>query len=286
MNYYELCKDYLINEVGVSEETLKSYEKDWETQHEFVKQEVCTIDDVLKRALHHARWGSSWIMSFYNYEKEYCFSGKPRNNIKKDYSALYDFDVKILAKQDPEKLYEKASEYYNEKKNPFRNFIRNTVELSKILVQFNDAKEFFEYVDNSIKDDNINDKLNLINELCVFNFKTAKATDFIKECGYKGFVKPDRFVLAIFPRLKDLTDLYNSIRNSGYGNKEQKVFVSLLKYCDIHGITPYEFDKILYLVVGRQFYKSGKRINTSSEKNIQDFLAFCNRKGYGDKIIL
>ncbi|MBV4421035.1 hypothetical protein [Clostridium tyrobutyricum] len=283
INYYDLCEEYLINCVGVTEDILKAYEKDWKIQREFVKKEVKTIDDVLKRALHHAKWGSSLIMNFYNYEKEYCFSGKMNNGGNKDYSALYDFNVKLLAEQNSEDLYESASNYYNQKKEPFRRFVTNIVELSKIFCKFDNADSFFRYVDKSVKSDSIADKLNMVRQFYVCNFKTAKATDFIKECGYKGFIKPDRFISKIFFQLDDLNKIFKDKSNYyefSKVSKEEKIFISILKYCDYHGIIPYEFDKILFLVVGRQFYKHNIKIRTKPDENVRDFLKYCNDKGY------
>lgn len=283
MNYYDLCKEYLLSTVGVSEEVLKEYEKDWQTQHEFVKREVITIDDVLKRALHHSRWGMPLLINFYEYEKEYCFTGKIKNNKHRDYSGFYDFNVKILAKQDPDDLYEKTSNYYNQEKDPFRKFVTNIVELSRIFSHFDNANSFFKYIDESIKQDRIIEKLNIIKQLYVCNFKTIKAADFIKECGYKGFVNPAKFVSKIFFQLDDLNKIFKDNSNYyefGKVSKKEKIFISILKYCDYHGIIPYEFDKILFLIVYKQFYKHNIKMRTKPDENVRDFLKYCNDKGY------
>jgi hypothetical protein len=79
----------------------------------------------------------------------------------------------------------------------------------------------------------------------IFGFGFALACDFLKENGYKGYLKPDTHINDIC-RALGITEATND-----FG-----VFKDAVAYCETNSLVPYEFDKLLWLIGSGHFYQS------------------------------
>jgi hypothetical protein len=127
------------------------------------------------------------------------------------------------------------------------------------LSQFTSAEEFHEWVGLFDSDDRIRPALPMLLSYEIHGFGFPLACDFLKEIGYTGFGKPDTHLKRIFEGLQ--------ISRS---REDYDVFKAILRIAAHADKTPYEVDKLFWLVGSGNFYRSDLKIGRHGE----DFIAY------------
>lgn len=177
-------------------------------------------------------------------------------DIQKLKTVLFNFDHKAVLKEfktDHQKLFceinkklpvlDGANPRRNTRRSIWPQFCRSTLSGARFLNQFSDTKDYYRWADSLILNDHSSAALPLILSAEIHGFGYALACDFIKESGYTGYGKPDVHVKDILMGLNlcdpDISDYF-----------VQKTLIQLADECDV---TPYAFDKVLYLIGSGRF---------------------------------
>ncbi len=119
------------------------------------------------------------------------------------------------------------------------------------MAQFPAAKEFYEWVDFFNDDDRARPALPLLIHQEVFGVGFALACDFLKELGYTKFAKPDVHLIKIFVGLE--------LCPPGPTPSPSQVFKSIIRVADNVKKTPYDVDKLFWLVGSGNFYLNNNK---------------------------
>ncbi|WP_291808339.1 hypothetical protein [Limnobacter sp.] len=140
-------------------------------------------------------------------------------------------------------------------------YAKAALSAAKFLSDFPTAQSFHDFVQSFYKNHYSRLALPLLLKEELFGFGFALACDFLKESGYKEFVKPD-------------THLNDICRAAGITTAESDfgVFKDVVAYCTEHGLVPYEFDKLIWLVGSGNFYLTNQKLPVNKEYFISTWL--------------
>lgn len=130
---------------------------------------------------------------------------------------------------------------------------------AEFLAQFKDAEDFYAWVDFFDHDERARPALPALLRQEIRGFGFALACDFLKELGYHNFCKPDVHLKHIF------TSLGLSSSDDDYS-----VFKAIVRLSRSAEVTPYDADKVFWLISSGRFYKDGFEIGRHRDK----FIAF------------
>jgi len=141
-------------------------------------------------------------------------------------------------------------------------FARATLSGAQFLSQFADGPEFLAWVQTFDDDARMRAALPLLVSEEIDGFGFALACDFLKELGFVNFAKPDVHVKAIVKGLKLSADTAT----------DYAVFKDVVRIALHCGTTPYDVDKLFWLVGSGRFYDHPLigRIATDRDRFIQD----------------
>jgi hypothetical protein len=144
-------------------------------------------------------------------------------------------------------------------------FARATLSGARFLAQFANGPEFLAWVKTFVDDPRKRDALPLLLSQKIDGFGFALACDFLKELGFLDFAKPDVHVKAIIKGLKLSIDTAN----------DYAVFNAVVRIAAHCGKTPYDVDKLFWLVGSGYFYDHPSigrkgRIATNRSRFIQE----------------
>jgi len=123
-------------------------------------------------------------------------------------------------------------------------FARATLSGAQFLGQFADGPEFVAWIQEFNLDPRKRAALPLLLSQEIDGFGFALACDFLKELGFSNFAKPDVHVKAIIKGLKLSSDAASDYAVF-------KAVVRIAAHCDR---TPYDVDKVFWLVGSGRFY--------------------------------
>lgn len=123
-------------------------------------------------------------------------------------------------------------------------FARATLSGARFLNQFANGAEFLAWVQTFDDDPRKRAALPLLLSQEINGFGFALACDFLKELGFLNFAKPDVHVKAIVKGLKLSSDTAN----------DYAVFKAVVRIAAHSGTTPYDVDKLFWLVGSGYFY--------------------------------
>lgn len=123
-------------------------------------------------------------------------------------------------------------------------FARATLSGARFLGQFANGPEFLAWVQTFDDDPRKRAALPLLLSQEIDGFGFALACDFLKELGFLNFAKPDVHVKAIVKGLKLSSDTAN----------DYAVFKAVVRIAAHCGTTPYDVDKLFWLVGSGRFY--------------------------------
>lgn len=137
-------------------------------------------------------------------------------------------------------------------------YTKSILSCAAFLKSFDSASSFHAFVASFNFNEQSKLALPLLLKEEIFGFGFALACDFLKENGYKEFLKPDTHINDIC-RALGITQA-----TSGFG-----VFKDAIAYCDANALVPYEFDKLLWLIGSGRFYQSKIQAPVNKEKFIR-----------------
>ncbi len=124
-------------------------------------------------------------------------------------------------------------------------YCRTILSSAKFLSQFSSADDFYGWVDFFDADERARPALQMLLSQEVDGFGFALACDFFKGLGYENFSKPDVHVKQIFGAI-------------GLCSKEAgdyEVFKAVARVARNVGVTPYNIDKLFWLIGSGYFYE-------------------------------
>ncbi len=123
-------------------------------------------------------------------------------------------------------------------------YSRTILSSAKFLSQFESADDFYGWVDFFDADERARPALPMLLSQEVDGFGFALACDFLKELGYENFSKPDVHVKEIF----------EGIGLCPHGSSDYEVFKAVARVARNASVTPYNVDKLFWLVGSWYFY--------------------------------
>lgn len=123
-------------------------------------------------------------------------------------------------------------------------YCRTILSGAEFISQFVSAADFFEWVDFFDKDNRARPSLPMLLSHEIFGFGFALGCDFLKEMGYVNFPKPD----------VHLRDIFQGIGLCVKKSDDYTLFKSVIRVSLHAQVTPYNADKIFWLIGSGYFY--------------------------------
>ncbi|HUQ68751.1 MAG TPA: hypothetical protein VM165_04465 [Planctomycetaceae bacterium] len=246
------ARAYLLSFNVLSERTLDEHLLNW--QH--LRQE--TIPDLYRTLLHHAKNRQGMPNSIGDVARlNGIFFGFDPQLVATNYRTHADILDQIAARGVPT-----AGQINPD--NPRSHWViyaKAALSAAHFLRDFRTAQSFHDFVQSFYTNQHSRLALPLLLKEELFGFGFSLACDFLKESGYNGFVKPD-------------THLNDISRAAGIttSEKDYGVFKDVVAYCTEHGLVPYEFDKLIWLVGSGNFYLVNRRLPTSKATFIKAWM--------------
>jgi hypothetical protein len=130
---------------------------------------------------------------------------------------------------------------------------------AKFMVQFESANDFYAWVKLFDSEDRMRRALPLLLQAEIYGFGFALACDFLKDLGFLKFAKPDVHLRKIFTRL----ELCPSSAN------DYQLLEAIVRVADNAGVTPYNADKIFWLIGSGSFYKHKIKVGRRADEFIE-----------------
>jgi hypothetical protein len=124
-------------------------------------------------------------------------------------------------------------------------YCRTIVSAAAFLAQYQTAEEFHSFVDLFDGDDRARPALPMLLSQVIHGLGFALACDFLKEIGYVRFAKPDVHLKRVFTAL-----------GLSQGDDDYSVFRAIGRVAHNAATTPFEVDKLLWLISSGRFYRS------------------------------
>jgi hypothetical protein len=136
-------------------------------------------------------------------------------------------------------------------------FCKTIISGAEFLAQFDDATDFYHWVDIFDRDDRARPALPMLLSYEIDGIGFPLACDFIKDLGYLDFGKPDIHIKKIFVGLK-----------LSQSENDYQVFKAILRVAKSAGVTPYNVDAIFWLIGSGNFYRDGIKVGGQRNKFI------------------
>jgi thermostable 8-oxoguanine DNA glycosylase len=124
-------------------------------------------------------------------------------------------------------------------------YCRTILSSAKFLSQFESANDFYDWVDFFDKDERARAALPMLLDQDIEGFGFALACDFVMGLGYENFSKPDVHIKEIFQELGLCP----------WGTSDYEVFKAVARVARNVGVTPYNVDKLFWLIGSGNFYE-------------------------------
>ena len=134
-------------------------------------------------------------------------------------------------------------------KSLWPRFCKTIVSGAAFLSQFNEASEFYSWVNFFDRDDKARASLPMLLSYEIDGLGFPLACDFLKELGYIKFGKPDVHLKKIFVAL-----------NLAAKEDDYQVFKAIIRVAEHVGVTPYNVDKLFWLIGSGNFYLDGLEV--------------------------
>ena len=124
-------------------------------------------------------------------------------------------------------------------------YCQTVLSAARFLSQFSSADDFYGWVDFFDRDERARPALLMLLDQEVEGFGFALACDFVMGLGYENFSKPDVHIKEIF----------EGIGLCPYGSSDYEVFKAVARVARNAGVTPYNVDKLFWLVSSGSFHE-------------------------------
>jgi hypothetical protein len=141
----------------------------------------------------------------------------------------------------------------------WRRYCRSILSGTRFLSRFSSAEDFYGWVDSFDENERSRPALPLLLAQEIEGFGFALACDFLKERGYENFSKPDVHV----------KDILRALGLSLWEATDYEVFRAVARIARNAGVTPYNVDKLFWLIGSGNFYEDphvGNRGRIGSKK--------------------
>ena len=138
-------------------------------------------------------------------------------------------------------------------------YCRSVLSGASFLSRFSSADDFYGWVDFFDEDERARPALPLLLAQEIDGFGFALACDFLMGLGYENFSKPD----------VHLKDIFQGIGLCPWGSTDYEVFKAVARVARNVGVTPYNVDKLFWLIGSGYFYDDpqiGHRGRTGGRK--------------------
>ena len=164
---------------------------------------------------------------------------------------LFQFDVRKVLEHygtDHQKLLKDITGTFNltineSEKGIWPQWTKNILSGARFLSKFKDYADFDRFVLSFPQDDRARNALPLLLKEEVDGFGIALSCDFLKECGYLFYGKPDVYLKEFFHHA-GLTQTQN----------DYEVMHAINRVADHNGVTAYAVDKVFWLIGSGKFY--------------------------------
>jgi len=263
---YELARDYLpsLKIDGVTPALIEQY-----------------LDPILERPKPETLAGLYLRMleSIQNANMKSGVIGKAIGGVDKLSCILEAFDPKKVIKKygdDSEALLEEivkkvkpAGKIRKCLKGIWPQYCKAILSAAVFLEQFETAEAFYQFAGSFNRDDRARASLPMLLDKEVHGMGFALACDFLKELGYVEFPKPDVHLIQIFKKL----DLCPAEADP------YQVFKAIVRVARHSGVTPYNADKVFWLIGSGRFYNHpeiGEKGKIGSRKD--DFIKYAKKE--------
>lgn len=246
------AREYLLSFNGISTSILDNHLENWR------RLQKDTLNDLYKALLNHAKNRQSMPNTIGDIERlNIVFFNFDPIQVSKNYQTYRDVLHEISCLRiptsgiiDPEN-----------QKSHWVIFSKAALSSANFLSKFETSESFHRFVQSFYVNQFSRVALPLLLKEEIFGFGFALACDFLKECGYNGFIKPDTHFNDIC-RAANITDA-----TTDYG-----VFKDAILYCEQNKMIPYEFDKLIWLVGSGNFYLNNLKISTNKNDFIKHWI--------------
>jgi hypothetical protein len=122
-------------------------------------------------------------------------------------------------------------------------YCRSILSGARFLSRFSSAEDFYGWVDFFDEDERARPALPLLVAQEIEGIGFALACNFLKELGYENFSKPDVHV----------KDIFWALGLSPWGTTDYEVFRAVARVARNAGVTPYNVDKLFWLIGSGNF---------------------------------
>jgi hypothetical protein len=129
-------------------------------------------------------------------------------------------------------------------KSIWPRYCRSVLSGARFLSQFSSADDFHGWVDFFDEDERARPALPLLLAQEIDGFGFALACDFLMGLGYENFSKPDVHV----------KDIFEGVGLCPWGSTDYEVFKAAARVAHNVGVTPYNVDKLFWLIGSGYFY--------------------------------
>ena len=263
---YLLAKEYLaqFKDEGVTTELLEKY-----LRYSEINPRPNTIQEIYKRILESAQ----------NANMKSGVIGGAIGGIDKLSVVLCSFQPKAVINKyrsgweqildDIEKHLKPRGKMRRNPNSIWPHYCKTILSAAVFISQFVTADDFYRWVDFFDQDERARPALPMLLSCEIDGFGFALASDFLKELGYVNFAKPDIHIKDIFTGLELCPSKVN----------DYQVFRAVIRVAENVGVTPYNVDKLFWLIGSGKFYDDqqigkGGRIAT----NKREFIAYAQQK--------
>ena len=240
---YDEAYNYLLSFDEINKQIIEKHLKKWKIN------KVNSMNDVYLRMLKSISNKQGMPNSIGNVEDLKTFLGNfnPKNVLKK-----YGSDWKKLFREIKKSKQINSRMKIKTPQNFWVVFCKGAISAASYLTKFKSLEEFREFIDMFLLNEYTRLALPFIlaNEVNGFGF--ALACDFLKGIGCSDFAKPDVHIIKIF----------TGIGISKF-KKDYEVFKDVIRFSEAIKKTPYEVDKLFWLVGSGNFSLDNIRINTN-----------------------
>ncbi len=257
MNYIELYNfayNYLLSKERVTDELIRKH-----LVSEYQKPDK--INTIYKQLCTSAQ----------NRQMSNKVIGQSIGGIEKLKTVLFDFDPKQVAstysKTDKERLLKTIieqlkpkGEIRNTNRSLWPQFCQSVIDSAHFLQEFEKSKDFYNWADFFANDSRAKPALPLMISIEITGIGFPLACDFLKELGYVQYGKPDVHLKEIFKELNLIDPKEKSATKQDY-----QTLKLIDQIASENNVTPFEVDKIFWLIGSGNFYLS--EINIGRNRN-------------------
>jgi hypothetical protein len=200
------------------------------------------------------------------------------DNLKK---ILFDFDPHKVAcqysKTDASSLLSEIKlkldpkgQFRTTNRSLWPQFCKSLIDSAHFLMSFETVDNFYRWANFFTNDSKVKPALPLIISIEITGIGFPLACDFLKELGFVEYGKPDVHLKDIFKALKIIDDKEKSIIKQDLATHK-----AIDKIAQSNSVTPYEIDKVFWLIGSGNFYSTKKKIGRQKHNFIEKMKRKC-----------